>query len=207
MNILRRCVASNFVVIASVFMIAAARPALAQRASLSNSSRSFGSVAVGTASAAKPVTVSNGSSVALTVGSITVTGDFAQTNTCGSSVAARGSCSISISFTPTAAGSRTGTVTITDNANNSPQKITLSGTGVAAATMTPASRSYATTQVGSTTAAKSFTLTNNLSNSLAVAVIATTGDFVQTNDCGSQLAAKASCTINVSFRPIANRFA
>ena len=90
MNILRRFVASHFILLASVFMVAAARPALAQRASLSNSSRSFGSVAVGSTSAPKSVTVSNGSSVALSVGSITVAGDFAQTNTCGSSVAGAG---------------------------------------------------------------------------------------------------------------------
>jgi len=204
MNILRRFVASHFFLLASVFMIAAARPAVGQRASLSNSSRSFGSVAVGSTSAPKSIAVSNGSSVALSVGSITVTGDFAQTNTCGSSVAARGSCTISITFTPTATGSRTGTVTIYDNANNSPQKITLSGTGVAPASMTPASRSYVTTNVGSTTASKSFTLTNNQPSALAISSVVTTGDFIQTNNCGSQVSAKASCTINVSFRPTAN---
>ena len=204
MNILRRVVASNFILFASVFMITAARPALAQRASLSNSSRSFGSVAVGSTSAAKSVTVSNSSSVALSVGSITITGDFVQTNTCGSSVAARGSCTISTTFTPTAAGSRTGTVTITDNANNSPQKISLSGTGVAPAAMTPASRTYATTNVGSTTASKTFTLTNNQSSALAISSITTTGDFVQTNTCGAQLTGNSSCAISVSFRPVAN---
>ena len=204
MNSLRRFASSQLFLLVVVFGFAGARPAFGQRASLSNNSRSFGSVAVGSTSAARSVTLSNSSSTALTVSSIAVSGDFAQTNTCGGSVAARGSCTINITFTPTAGGSRTGSITITDNANNSPQGITLSGTGVAPAAMTPASRSYATTNVGSTTASKSFTLTNNQSNALAIPSIATSGDFIQTNDCGTQLAANGSCTISVSFRPTAN---
>ncbi len=198
----RRALSSRFV-LASILCVLAI-PAFAQRASLSNSSRSFGSVAVGTTSAAKTVTVSNSASTALMVGSIVASGDFAQTNTCGSLVAGRGSCVISITFTPTAAGSRTGTVTITDNASNSPQKISLTGTGVAPASMTPASRSYSTTNVGSTSASKSFTLTNNQSSTLPVQSIASSGDFIQSNNCGVQLAANKSCTINVSFKPTAN---
>ena len=204
MTSLRRVGSSNVILVAAIFMIATVPPALAQRASLSNTSRSFGNLAVGSTSAARSVTLSNGASVALSVSSIAVTGDFAQSNTCGSSVAARGSCTLSMTFTPTAAGSRTGTVTITDNANNSPQKITLTGTGVAAAAMAPASRSYASTTVGSTTASRSFTLTNNQSSPLAVSSIAASGDFIQSNNCGSQLSANAACTINVSFRPTAN---
>jgi hypothetical protein len=199
-----RLASSKLFLLAALMVCAGVRPAVGQRASLSNDSRSFGSVGLGTTSAPRSVTLSNSSSVALSVSSIVVSGDFAQTNTCGSSVPARGSCTISITFKPTAAGSRTGTVTITDNANNSPQRITLSGTGVAPASMTPASRSYASTNVGATTASKAFTLTNNLSSVLPVSSIATTGDFIQTNNCGTQLAANRSCTINVSFRPTAN---
>jgi chitodextrinase len=66
----------------------------------------------------------------LTINSIAVTGDFVQTNNCGASLAANANCSINVSFKPTAAGSRTGTFTVTDNASNSPQTASLSGTGV-----------------------------------------------------------------------------
>jgi hypothetical protein len=203
MKSLRSLASSQWLLLAALLMFAGSQSALAQKASLSNTTRSFGSVGIGSTSAAKSVTLSNSASVALSVSSIAVTGDYAQTNTCGTSVAARGSCTISITFTPTAAGSRPGTVTITDNATNSPQKITLSGTGVAPASMTPASRSYNSTKVGSTSASKSFTLTNNQSSVLAVS-IATTGDFIQTNNCGTQLAGGDDCAIQVSFRPTAN---
>jgi uncharacterized NAD-dependent epimerase/dehydratase family protein len=55
--------------------------------------------------------------------------DFAQTNTCGSSVAAKGKCTISVTFTPRATGTRTSTLKLNDGANNSPQTVSLTGTG------------------------------------------------------------------------------
>jgi hypothetical protein len=86
------------------------------------------------------VTITNSGNAALTVSSVAVTGDFAQTNTCNASVAAGGTCTIMVTFTPTAAGTRTGTLSITDNATGSPQSVTLTGTGssitIAAATST-----------------------------------------------------------------------
>jgi hypothetical protein len=57
-------------------------------------------------------------------------GDFAQTNICGSTVAMGANCTINATFTPTAAGSRNASVSISDNASGSPQTISLSGTGV-----------------------------------------------------------------------------
>jgi len=56
-------------------------------------------------------------------------GDFAETNTCGASLAARSRCTISLTFTPGATGTRTATLTVTDSANNSPQTMALTGTG------------------------------------------------------------------------------
>lgn len=61
-------------------------------------------------------------------------GDFQQTNTCGSSVVAGGSCSVGVKFTPTATGSRSASLTISDNATGSPQLVNLMGTGVAPVT-------------------------------------------------------------------------
>ena len=89
----------------------------------------FASQVVGTTSTAKSVTLSNGGDAALSITSIATSGEFAQTNTCGSSVAAGANCTISVTFTPTAGGTRTGTLTITDNAAGSPQSLALSGTG------------------------------------------------------------------------------
>jgi hypothetical protein len=89
----------------------------------------FGTQAVGTTSAPKPITLANTGSAALHLSSFTTAGDFAATNNCGTVLAFGKTCTISITFTPTATGQRTGTLSIVDNASNSPQKITLSGTG------------------------------------------------------------------------------
>src|SRR5437667_7712622 len=58
-------------------------------------------------------------------------GNFAQTHTCGTSLVAGASCSISVTFKPTALGTRTATLNISDNGGGSPQRVSLSGTGVA----------------------------------------------------------------------------
>jgi hypothetical protein len=106
------------------------RPAV----SLSPTSLTFGAQAVKTTSAPQSVTLSNTGNAALSITSIAASGDFAQSNTCGSSVAASASCSISVTFTPSTTGQRTGTITISDNASNSPQSVGLSGTGQAGGT-------------------------------------------------------------------------
>lgn len=87
----------------------------------------------GSTSAAHTVKLTNSGNVALAVSSITIggtnRGDFAQTHNCGSSVAASARCTIEVTFTPTAAGSRSGTLNITDNAQGSPQTVALAGSG------------------------------------------------------------------------------
>jgi hypothetical protein len=99
----------------------------------SPSSLSFGNVTVGSASAASSVTVSNPGTIAAAAISVGVSGAFSQSNTCGSSIAAGGSCTVSVSFTPTAAGASSGTLSVASSAPGSPLTVGLSGTGVAAA--------------------------------------------------------------------------
>jgi hypothetical protein len=106
---------------------------------LSPTSLSFNNQNVGTTSAAQTVTLTNSGNGALTISSIGLTGtnagDFAQTNTCPispSTLAANANCTINVTFSPTAPGSRSASVSITDNAGGSPQSVTLSGTGVTA---------------------------------------------------------------------------
>ncbi|MGO8734754.1 MAG: chitobiase/beta-hexosaminidase C-terminal domain-containing protein [Terriglobia bacterium] len=101
-------------------------------ASVSTTTLSFAALMVKSTSSPQPVTLSNTGDSVLTVASIASSGNFAQTNTCGSSVAAGASCTVSVTFTPQAGGSLTGTLTITDNSNNttgSTQTVSLSGTG------------------------------------------------------------------------------
>jgi len=164
---------------------------------------SFGNEAVGTTGPAKTVTLDNTSTDTLDISSITPSGDFAiSANTCGDTLAGKKSCKVSITFTPTALGKLTGTLTFTDNAANSPQTVPLSGTGVDPATLTPASAVYAKQQVGTTSAAKTFTLTNNQVVDLTGIAISTTGHFaVSVTTCEASLKAKAKCTISVTFSP------
>ena len=95
-------------------------------------SLSFASTTVGAASATETVTISNTGSASATVSAVTATGDFTQTNGC-SSIAAGASCAVSVVFHPTAAGARTGTLSVLSNATNSPATVALSGAGAAAA--------------------------------------------------------------------------
>src|SRR5947208_8993858 len=104
-------------------------------AKLSPTSLSFGTVEVGTASAAKTVTLTNVGTTTLSIVGIAITGtnagDFAQTQTCGSSLAAGGSCAINVKFKPTASGTRTAALSVSDSAAGSPQKMALYGVGAA----------------------------------------------------------------------------
>ena len=103
---------------------------------------SFGAQTVQTTSAPQTVSVTSSGTMAVAIAGISTTGDFAQTNTCPSSLAGGAGCSIALTFTPTAAGARSGTLTIADNAAGGPHTIALGGTGQAgsagAAGATPA---------------------------------------------------------------------
>ncbi len=163
----------------------------------------FGSVATGSTSAAQTVTVSNPTNAAASVSGISTSGDFAQTSNCGTSIAANGSCTVSVTFKPTAAGSRTGTLTV--NAGGVTNAASLSGTGTAPGpvlTASPASLSFARTVIGSTAAPRTVTVTNSGTTSATISGVAVTGDFSQTNNCGT-VAAGGSCTVTVTFRPTA----
>jgi hypothetical protein len=101
----------------------------AAAATLSASSLSFPSQTVGTTSSAQGITLTNGGLLPLQVSRIQTTGAFSETNTCGNSVGASQTCTVSVTFTPTTAGVSTGTLTFTDSTPDSPQSVTLTGTG------------------------------------------------------------------------------
>ena len=96
---------------------------------LSPSSYNFGSTAVDTGTAWVTFTLSNSGSSAVSISNVTVSGPFVVSSNCGSSLVANGSCPIYVYFYPTASGAASGTLTVTDNATNSPQTSSLSGTG------------------------------------------------------------------------------
>ena len=174
---------------------------------VSPTSLTWGTVVLGATGAAKSVTLTNTGSTTLNISSIAPSGDFAlatSTKPCGTTLAAGANCIIKVTFTPTQIGSRTGTLTLTDNSPSSPQTVALSGTGGAQAKLTPVSATFATEKVGVTSPAKVFTLANKQAVALTGITISTTGDFtVSSTTCSTSLSALTSCTISVTFTPTA----
>ncbi len=168
-------------------------------------SLSFASEAVNNTSVARTVILKNTGTATLNISGIAASPGFAiSSTTCGASLLASKSCKVSVAFTPTQLGSASGTLSFTDNAPGSPQGIALSGTGIADATLTPTSATLPKTKIGTTSAAKTFTLTNHQPVVLTSIAISTTGDFaVSATTCGASLASKAKCTISVTFTPTA----
>ena len=149
---------------------------LAQMVSLSSNNLSFSNQTIGTTSPAQTITLTNSGFAALAVSGVTITGtnagDFAETNTCGTSVAAGGgTCTISVTFTPTAAGTRTASVSVADSASGSPQTIALSGSGaspdvgIQAAALSPGS----VTPGQSSTATITLTSLNGFNSAVSLA--------------------------------------
>ena len=177
-------------------------------ATLSPSALNFGTIAIGSTSAAKAVVLKNIGTANLTISRIVITGsnagDFSQTTTCGTSLAAGASCKINVKFKPTGSGTRTAALNISDNAAGSPQKVTLSGIGTVAK-FSPATLSFGSVGVGATSLPKTVILTNVGTTTLTITGIAITGtnagDFAQTHTCGSSLAAGAACNFSIKFTP------
>ena len=190
-------------------------PAPTPQAVLSPTSLGFGSQNTGTTSAAQTITLSNPGTAALTIGSIAITGggasSFSQTNTCGTTLAASSSCSISLTFTPQVVGALTAAITVTDNVSGSPESAVLSGTGAVPpapqAVVTPASLVFASQLLNTTSAAQTITLSNSGTATLTISSISLTGSnntaIATTTTCGADLAANATCTISVTFTPAA----
>jgi len=191
------------------FTVTASRAAVA----LTPTSIAFANQTVGTSSSARTVTLSNPGTAALSISSITLTGTnpgaFRTTTTCGSSLSAGASCTISVTFVPASSSSRTASLTVTDNAAGGPQSVSLTGTGVAA---TPAANlslptiAFGNQTVGTTSRAQTVTLSNPGNAALSITGIAITGTnpaafTVSSKTCGSTVNAGAGCTISVVFTP------
>jgi hypothetical protein len=109
----------------------------------------FGSQTVGVASAAQAMQVTNLGAAPLVIANVTVSGDFAQTNTCTGPLQGGTGCTLSVTFRPTTAGALNGTLSFTSNAPGSPTQIALTGTGTAAAPAPANTPAVASTGAGS----------------------------------------------------------
>jgi Abnormal spindle-like microcephaly-assoc'd, ASPM-SPD-2-Hydin/Protein of unknown function (DUF1573) len=162
--------------------------------------------ATGTTSGQQQVTVTNTGTGSLTVSSVQATTQFAATNTCGAPVAAGSTCTIQVTFTPTASGIQTGTLTINDNASNSPQTVALTGnqTGNAAVTLSPTTLTFAVQNNGMTSPPQTVTVTNSGTAPLVVSSVQTTSQFAASSACPASVQPGSTCTIQVTFTPSAS---
>jgi phospholipase C len=194
--------------LASVLIALSASAAATTTITLSPTSLTFGQQAVGTVSPGQKITLTNTGTSVVKISSITVTAQFTLAQNCGSALKVGASCTLTVSFTPTSTGNITGKVTVTDNATGSPQTAALTGTGISgnpAVALSPTSLTFATQLLHTSSSPQNVTLTNSGSGTLNITSVsitgANTGDFTQTNTCGTSLAAGKNCSISVTFKP------
>lgn len=169
---------------------------------VSTSSLNFGSQPVSVDSPAITVKLTNWGTSAMTLGNISITGDFSYAAKCPkTSLAAGATCGLNVTFTPKAAGVRTGTLTINDGGPGSPQVVNLTGIGsdVKLSVYYPG-LSFGTRPINSNLT-KSVTYTNVGAAPVTISNVQVIGDFSETNTCNGSVAAGASCTFNVNFTP------
>jgi archaellum component FlaF (FlaF/FlaG flagellin family) len=175
---------------------------------LSSSSLNFNPQVVFTTSSAQSVTFTNNGSVAININAVMSAGDFFQINNCGTALTAGASCSVSVTFTPTARGARGGVLAIMTDASEAPQMVTLSGTGTGPAVSLSTTSVFFGSQVLHTTSpVQHVTVTNVGDAQLMFTNIATSGDFALaagTNSCSTAIAMVpgANCTVSITFTPV-----
>lgn len=173
----------------------------------------FAATFVGSTSAPQTFTLTNSTINPVTSIAVAVTGTNPSNfsivgGTCTATLAVGASCTIQVTFSPDLATLRVGTLNVTDSDASSPQQAQMTGAGLAAAMLTPATQNYGTVFLGGSANA-TFTLTNSSSSTVtgisASLLGANPGDFaVSGGTCGSSLAGSSSCTIIVTFTPTTN---
>jgi 6-phosphogluconolactonase (cycloisomerase 2 family) len=171
---------------------------------LTPASLAFGNQAVGSTSAVQSVTIQNTGSTSLSL-AIAASRGYVESSpisgACGSTLAAGASCAINVQFSPAVLSYVNGGISVSYSGADSPQVVSLTGTGVAQVTASPASLTFASQQVGTKSAAKKITATNNSPSAISVSSIVPSGDFTESDTCEGSIAVGSSCTISISFAP------
>lgn len=164
----------------------------------------FGTQEIGLATSPQSVTVTNTGSGTVTVSGVTATGDYSQANNC-TTLAAAGTCTITVTFTPSATGSRPGSVSVASNASNSPLTVNLAGSGAPIQApvieLSASSLTFGNRLVGAGAQVQSVTVRNKGGAPLAIGSFTLTGEFVQTNTCGTTVEPGGTCRVDVGFLP------
>jgi hypothetical protein len=173
--------------------------------SFSPASLNVGTQSLNVAGGPAAITVTNISGASVTITSIVANGDFTETNSCTSPLppAPSAACRVDVTFKPTAIGTRTGAITITDSAPGSPHVVQLSGIGaVSNLSFSPASLSFGNLNLGKASAPKNVTVSNNGTTPITFLSITSNGDYSETDTCGTTtLAAGAICSMAITFAP------
>jgi PKD repeat protein len=166
---------------------------------------SFDNQAIGTTSPSAAVVLTNQTSLPLSITAFNISGDFAQTNNCGTSLVAGAACTISISFRPAAQGPRSGSLIVSDTGPNSPQAVSLSGMGTAtpSVAISPANVDFGSVLTGQASAPQTIALQVSGAPLTIQSVDLTSPGFTQQNRCSSDVAAGSQCSIIVFFQPSA----
>jgi hypothetical protein len=165
--------------------------------------------AIGT-STQQTVTLTSRGNVPLTISALSAftgvgPGAFSQTNNCVGSLAPAATCTITFSFTPSDTINYSVSLSVSDNALESPQRVFLTGQGgTPLATLSATNLTFASQGLNTPSAPQTISVTNTGSAEIQFTSVATTGDFSQTNTCvGSPLMIGQSCAISVVFTPTA----
>ena len=172
--------------------------------SLTPSKLIFSTQLIHTVSATQPATLTNTGSQSVSISGVGTTGPFPESNGCPSTLTGGSNCQISVQFKPVARGLAHGTLSGTDDAKGSPQKVELSGEGTVVR-LSPLGINFGNQKVGTRSAAAPVEVINEDRNPVSISGIgfagADAGDFAETNNCGSTLPPHGRCTVKVTFKP------
>jgi hypothetical protein len=175
--------------------------------SVAPSTINFGTAVLNSTSYTQRVQITNIGSQILDLSGIALTGanpgDFLMTNPCGPTLSVGASCTVSTNFRPTAQGVRTASVSVSDNAANSPQTVALSGTGTALS-LSASLLNFGNVAVGASST-QTLLLHNVGPRPFAIGQIKIIGNdgknYSQSNNCGTSIAARSDCMMRVTFAP------
>jgi hypothetical protein len=193
--------------------IALSAMAIAPTLQISPTALNFAQQSVGTASPSQPITLSNSGTSPVTINGFSVNGanagDFTENGNCSSVLGVRRNLSeITVIFKPIAAGNRSASISIADNAAGNPHSVALTGAATqTTVSLSPLSISFTNQLVGTASQPVAVTLTNSGTGALVTTSISFSGanpaDFLEQDTCKSTIAPAAACTVNVTFRPAA----
>ncbi|HWZ82220.1 MAG TPA: choice-of-anchor D domain-containing protein [Terriglobales bacterium] len=175
-------------------------------ATLSTNLLKFNKIPIGQTTPPLTVTLTNTGSATLNIFDVSASGDYLVSgNTCGSSVAQGATCAFSVTFTPTKKGARNGVLTISDDAVDSPQSVTLKGVGQSLA-LSPTALNFGPVAVGTASTPQDVTVTNVGTTTVTISGYSFTGGaagdyLISNNTCGVTITPAATCVVSVEFMP------